>query len=216
MLLVKSKNLIFDLDGTLWDSISCVVAGWNKVLESMDRVDAQFTFDDLKPLVGKSRVDIFDSLFDSLSEEELKTLDAGANDGMFAEIKARGAIIYPKVHETIDKLLDSDYTLAIVSNCQVGYIDLFLDQTKLHDSFVDQECWAATMRPKSENILSVMRRNKMEDAIYIGDTRTDQIAASEAAVPFIYASYGFGEVDENAPIYKTINAFSEMIQITNH
>jgi len=211
---VKSKNLIFDLDGTLWNSIQCVVDGWNSVLRSMDRSDAQFTFEDLRPLVGKSRVDIFASLFDKLSEEELQKLDEGANEAMFQEIRTQGAEIYPKVHEVTAQLMNAGYTLAIVSNCQVGYIDLFLDQTKLHNSFIDQECWGATLRPKSDNILSLMARNEMTDAIYIGDTRTDQIAARDAGTPFIFASYGFGEVDKEDPVFKTIDSFSEVLSVS--
>jgi len=211
---MKTKNLIFDLDGTLWNSIQCVVDGWNTVLRSMDRSDAQFSFEDLRPLVGKSRIDIFASLFDNLSEEELQKLDEGANEAMFHEIRKQGALIYPMVHEVTEQLIKEGFTLAIVSNCQVGYIDLFLDQTKLHNSFIDQECWGATLRPKSENILSLMARNGMTDAIYIGDTRTDQIAARDAGTPFIYASYGFGEIDESDPILKTIKTFSEISLIT--
>jgi len=177
----------------------------------MNKPDAQFTYEDLKPLVGKSRPQIFEVLFNTLSEEELHKLDEAANEAMFAEIKAKGAQIYPKVYTTIEKLLGADCTLGIVSNCQAGYIHLFLDQTGLHNSFVDQECWGATLRPKSENILSLMKRNNMTDAIYIGDTHTDQIAAAEAGIPFIYANYGFGEVEKLGKEDKEIASFSEIL-----
>ena len=40
-----------------------------------------------------------------------------------------------------------------------------------------------------------MQRNQIERAVYVGDTRKDQEACELAQVPFIYASYGFGEVD---------------------
>lgn len=208
---MQSENLIFDLDGTLWNSIQCVVDGWNAVLREMNKPDTQFTYEDLKPLVGKSRPQIFKVLFGALTEEELHKLDTAANEAMFAEIKATGAQIYPKVDTTIEKLLGADYTLAIVSNCQAGYIDLFLDQTGLHNSFVDQECWGVTLQPKSENILSLMKRNSMTNAIYIGDTRTDQVAASEAGIPFIYASYGFGEVEKLGKEDKEIASFLEIL-----
>ena len=40
-----------------------------------------------------------------------------------------------------------------------------------------------------------MERNRLKNVVFIGDTQGDADAAREAGVPFIYAAYGFGEVD---------------------
>lgn len=197
--MLDSKNLIFDLDGTLWDALDCVVSGWNRVLEDMGRANAQFEREDLSPYVGKSRPDIFRALFPMLSDEEKAAFNKEATEAMLASIQHDGAKIYHGIKETIDSLHQRDYTLAIVSNCQIGYIDLFLEQTQTTDIFIDQECYGATLKPKSENITALMARNNMKDAIYIGDTRTDQAAAAEAGLPFIFCSYGFGELDYSLP-----------------
>jgi len=42
----------------------------------------------------------------------------------------------------------------------------------------------------------VVKRNNLLRPIYIGDTAGDAKASKEAGVPFIYARYGFGQVDE--------------------
>ena len=41
-----------------------------------------------------------------------------------------------------------------------------------------------------------MQRNNIKKAIYVGDTEGDREAAKKANIPFIYASYGFGEVSD--------------------
>lgn len=41
----------------------------------------------------------------------------------------------------------------------------------------------------------VILRNGIENAVYVGDTQSDCDAARQAGVPFIFASYGFGNVD---------------------
>ena len=38
-----------------------------------------------------------------------------------------------------------------------------------------------------------MEKEKITDAIYVGDTKKDQESAKEAKIPFIYAKYGFGK-----------------------
>ena len=40
-----------------------------------------------------------------------------------------------------------------------------------------------------------MERNGIKNAIYVGDTMSDKEAADYAKVPFVYASYGFGDVE---------------------
>ena len=55
--------------------------------------------------------------------------------------------------------------------------------------------YGRTQLVKGENIRLIMKRNQIQKAVYIGDTKKDQEACVLANVPFIYASYGFGEVD---------------------
>lgn len=37
------KSIIFDLDGTLWDSTSCVCAIWNRVLNKYEDISLMIT-----------------------------------------------------------------------------------------------------------------------------------------------------------------------------
>ena len=55
-----------------------------------------------------------------------------------------------------------------------------------------------------------MERNALSEAVYVGDTQGDANACKEAEIPMIYASYGFGEVEEAAA---SINSFDELLNI---
>ncbi|MBP9987920.1 MAG: HAD family hydrolase, partial [Ruminococcus sp.] len=96
----------------------------------------------------------------------------------------------------------------IVSNCQEGYIDNFLDYHKLRKYFVDYECAGTKDCSKGELIKLVLSRNNFKSSIYVGDTQGDRNAAKEAEIPFIFAAYGFGQVDSTD---FTINKFSDMV-----
>jgi len=84
--------------------------------------------------------------------------------------------------------------LLIVSNCQSGYIEAFFEYHGLGSYFEDFECAGTTGKSKGENIIDIIERNKIKLAYYVGDTQIDYEATRKAVIPFIYASYGFGDV----------------------
>ena len=81
-------------------------------------------------------------------------------------------ITYQQVIEVIRTLAER-YPLFIVSNCQSGYIELFLEKTGLGKFVTDMECFGNTKRPKGENIRSVADRNGLDFPVYVGDTLGD-------------------------------------------
>ena len=52
-----------------------------------------------------------------------------------------------------------------------------------------------------------MKRNVIEQAFYVGDTEGDEEASRFAGIPFIFASYGFGNVTHPD---KVIKSFKEL------
>ena len=108
--------------------------------------------------------------------------------------------------------LKKKYHLYIVSNCQSGYIEAFLDYYKFHDLIEDIECYGNNKKTKGENISLLYRRNELDDAVYVGDIEGDYISSKEAGVKFIHAAYGFGKIDEPVPEIKT---FAELINVAD-
>jgi phosphoglycolate phosphatase len=103
-------------------------------------------------------------------------------------------ICYPEVIDGI-KRFSAQVPVFIVSNCQSGYIELFLRKTGLALYVKDIECFGNTGKSKGENIADLAARNHLQTPVYVGDTQGDCDAARAAGVPFIFASYGFGAVD---------------------
>lgn len=116
-------------------------------------------------------------------------------------------VLYLHLEEVL-KELSRNFFLAIVSNCQDGYVQAFLDHYEFWKYFDDIEMAGRTGRSKGENISLVVKRNHIEKAVYVGDTSRDQEAAKLAGVPFIYAAYGFGDV--SSPDFM-INQISDLL-----
>ena len=192
---MKQYNIIFDLDGTLWDSSDTIVLAWNDILKkrNMKTIKA----DVLKSCFGKTFDEIREIVFGNQKNSDLLLQDCMNNEIEF--IKKYGGNLYNNTIPTLTKLKNNDNQLFIVSNCQSGYIESFLDFYDLRTIFKDYECEGNTKKDKSHNIRILMKRNNIQNknTIYIGDTMGDMISSKNNNLSFIYAKYGFGIVTDN-------------------
>lgn len=188
--------IIFDLDGTLWDSRNEVVPIWNLVFSRYPEIPVRITEEDMLRFMGRTIWDIAAELLPELSPEARNRIMRECNVEETRYLRKHGATLFPRLKETLDKLQTLGYPLYIVSNCQDGYIEAFLEAHHLADYFLDFECPGRTGLSKGQNIKLVMERNQLKKVVYIGDTLGDYSATQEANVPFIHASYGFGQVPE--------------------
>lgn len=202
-------SLIFDLDGTLWDSRETVAIAWNAVIEQNNLQREPLTIEDLKATMGLQMKEIMEKLFPQYSEAVRDKLirDCGEIEGQY--LSESGGMLYSELESVLGKLAQN-YRLYIVSNCQEGYIEAFLEFHQLGNYFLDFENPGRTGLSKGENIKLLMERNRLKNPVYIGDTAGDQKAAKEAGVPFVYAKYGFGEVD-NADY--VIGKFEDLLEL---
>ena len=189
------ESLIFDIDGTLWDSRALVAEGYNIQLrrEGLDHlcVDAET----LRPLFGKVMTEIADVLFpDFPLPERYELMDRcmkTENDYLFANECRIG---YPGVKETLAELAKR-HRIFIVSNSQRGYPELCIEKLGLGDYVLGHMCFGDTGTSKGKTIRTLMARHGIENAVYIGDTQGDLEACREAEVPFIFCAYGLGQAD---------------------
>ena len=186
------KSLIFDIDGTLWDSRALVAEGYNIQLnaEGYSRlcVDAEV----LRPLFGKTMTDIADVILAEIPLPERYALMERCMDTenkYLAENDCR--IGYEGVKQTLEEL-KKDYRLFIVSNAQCGYPELCMQKLDIAHLFEGHLCFGDTGTEKGQTILELMHRHQITDAVYIGDTQGDYEATLVAGIPFIWCAFGFG------------------------
>lgn len=184
--------LIFDLDGTLWDSSRQVADSWNIILKQYEPSLPPFTAKDIYSVMGLTMDKISDALLSGKNIADRRTLFRRCEEYEIEYITEHGGVLFPQVRETLRDLSQSGYAMSVVSNCQKGYIDSFFTSMKTGQYFCDMEEWGNTGLLKAENIRLVMERNHANKAVYIGDTAGDEEAAHGAGIPFIHAAYGFG------------------------
>lgn len=184
-------GILFDLDGTLWNSVSAILPAWQKV--AWEEAGVRLEYDDLASIMGMTPQEIGARFFPSLSpEEQLRLAMRGCREEC-AELSETGGILYPGVEEVLLRL-SAEYPLMIVSNCMDGYIQAFLKAHRLEAVFTDYEYPERSGLDKGGNIRLVTERNHLSHPVYVGDTQRDADASASAGVPFVFASYGFGKV----------------------
>lgn len=205
-----TDSIIFDLDGTLWDSTEEVAIVFNQILsEHYPEVTDEVTAERLQSLFGLPLDVIAVKLFLSVDEEHAIEVMQHCCDSECEYLAQHGAPLYEGLEETL-KELSAKYQLFIVSNCQEGYIQCFFQANPhLEKYFKDFEYPGRSGKLKADNIRMVVERNGLTSPMYVGDTLGDAKASKEAGVPFIFARYGFGEVED----YVTaIDSLSDLVK----
>ncbi|MCL2865659.1 MAG: HAD family hydrolase [Lachnospiraceae bacterium] len=186
-------GIIFDVDGTIWDATEVVAESWNAAIKKHTDLDIHVTKEILADLFGKTMEEICQILFPLLGEEEMFRIGNYCFEYENELLESKHGVLYTGMRETIETLA-KEYPLYIVSNCQCGYIEVMLKTQKLGHYFKDHLCYGETKQPKSYTIRKIMERNNLKDVIYIGDTMGDATACKEVGIPFVFTTYGFGQV----------------------
>lgn len=207
---MNAESLIFDIDGTLWDSRALVAEGYNIQLrrEGYDRLCV--TAEDFLPLFGKVMTQIADVIFAELPPQIRYPLMERCMDTENRYLQENPCEIgYPGIKETLEQL-SKDHRLFIVSNSQCGYPELCMEKLGLTSYICGHLCFGDTGTEKGETIRRLMQRHDITSAVYIGDTQGDLEAAVQAGIPFVFASYGFGNPESYEAKIETPNQLVQL------
>ncbi|MBO4563084.1 MAG: HAD family hydrolase [Clostridia bacterium] len=187
----KRIGVIFDLDGTLWDSSYEVGIAWTEAFVR-NGVPIELNAESMAVMMGRTVPEIGEVLLPDIEPVRRAKILNDCCEEETARLNRNGGMLYDGVSELIPELA-KEYPLFIVSNCEDGYIQSFMNYHGTAPFIKDIECIGRTGLHKGDNIKLIVERNGLERAVYIGDTERDMRAAHSAGLPFIRAAYGFGK-----------------------
>lgn len=202
-------SLLFDLDGTLWDTCEACARGWNKALARLKFSREPFTPSDMASIMGLPHATILEKFFpkESISVQEQLARECYVEE--LSEIRHQKPNLYPGVEESLQRL-SKQFALFLVSNCQEDYLNLFISVGGLGSLFEDSECHGRTKQDKAHNISLMVERAGLKNPVLIGDTEMDCEAAKGAGVGFLQVLYGFGKAVPGVP------GFHSFGELTRH
>ena len=163
-------SIIFDVDGTLWDSTDVVADAWNQIMEKETDMTPNLTGAVLKGLFGRLLPDIAAVIFHEYPKERQLELIEACCAKEHEALLATPAPVYPGLVDALS-ILSRHYPLYIVSNCQAGYIEVFLEATGLGHYF-----------QRAISVLAIPERQRQTTSVQ-SSNRTICSTRSMSAIP---------------------------------
>jgi len=192
---LKYEAIVFDLDGTLWNSNKTCTGAWNTVLQDLAN-NTRITVRDMDSVSGKPIEECINMLLPGIKQKH-GNINELLTESERNYIDRYGSVMYADVLENIIKLADL-FKIYIVSNCQEWYLQKFIQISKLSHVLSGWDCFGRSGREKSKMLMAIKKKNKIKSAVYVGDTMHDRESANQADMDFIQVTYGFGEPIEDA------------------
>lgn len=216
--------VMFDLDGTLVDSVPDLARAVDQMLVAVGRSPAgeeqvrRWVGDGASMLVKRAlsgRIDVSDDP----GSEELFPLAQELFMSAYAQANGRSSVIYPGVDALLERYRAEGVAMAVVTNKPGGFTHALLDHLRLSDYFPivvagDTLEWK---KPHPAPLLYACEQAGVSprDALMIGDSRVDVEAARAAGCPVVCVSYGYnrGESIHEAGADRVIDSFIELLAV---
>ena len=191
------RLVMFDLDGTLIDSVPDLVEAVDRMLVELGRAPAGV--EKVRDWVGNgARVLVRRALAGGLEHAAVGEAETEEALARFLDIYAdchNLTELYPGVHELLEALSTAAVELAVVTNKPERFVAPLLEQVGLGGYFrwIIGGDTLPQQKPDPAALLQVMHLAGVEaaQALFVGDSRNDVLAARAAAVPCVAVSYGY-------------------------
>ena len=192
---MKTDAVIFDIDGTLTNSTRAIIRSWNRYLENSGYPHRLLDEELAGSLMGKTMDDWAVAVLPGLPLEEARRMTEEMEEAENEEIRASGTDLYPYIRETFEHL-SKEYDLFILSNCGKGYIEAVMAYAGIEACVKGHLCYGDNLLDKPDNLRKMIKDYGLKHPVYVGDTARDKECCEIANVPFIFVSWGFGDVPD--------------------
>ncbi len=197
------RLVMFDLDGTLVDSVPDLAAAIDAMLADLSRQSAgeekvrQWVGNGAQVLVQRALANRIDVNFDALQGQTLVEQQAAHQLFLkhYRSISGRFSGLYPGVLQCLKKLQEADVTLAVITNKPVEFVPRLLSHLGI-DSYFSDYLGGDSLelkKPHPQPLIYLLDRFGLNanQALMVGDSRNDIEAARAAGVASLAVTYGY-------------------------
>jgi len=192
--ILDSGNVIFDLDGTLYDTDKVSIEALQTAFSKFDITD--ISDDEIRDQFGEVTDVIVRNLIPHRNEEFYEKLKEEIKYQEERLIPKKGEL-YDGIRDMLSSLSENGYALSICSNGREKYIELVLETTDIKKYFSHIR-GNKPGKSKADRLKDLLESLEGKESVMIGDRYHDIEAAKEAGIPSIGAAYGFGREEVKA------------------
>lgn len=205
------KNIFFDLDGTLVNTVGDITVATNAMRKHFGL--KPISEDVIANIVGKGYPTTVRKVL-ALDFDDKQYVESIADEGVkivsqtYKSLNSANSKVYPNVPETLEFLKSKNIKMAVVTNKHEDDAIQSLTHLGLVDYFeiIIGGDTTPSYKPYPEPLLFAMNKlnAKAEESLMIGDSMNDFLCAKEANVKTIMVSYGY----HNGVNLKALNSFA--------
>ena len=213
------KAVIFDLDGTLLDTLEDIAISCNFVLESFHK--SPLPKEDYNLLVGQGAKQLLKDVLPELSSlEQVKALELFEKH--YKNQLSKNTKIYEGISKVLSFLQVKGIKMAILSNKPNAFTKIcalkYLKKWNFDAVYGIRE--GIERKPHQAGVLEILKELQVKpcEAIFVGDTKVDMLTAQNSHMPSIGVLWGFrpkDELVENGATYIAQNP-KEIIKIVEY
>jgi phosphoglycolate phosphatase len=208
---LKKATIIFDFDGTLYDSYEGIMLAFNQSSIQLFNIENYLNKNDIGPKLK----DLYARAFDNLYFESYSKFEDLFRKNYDQEFYKRG-----KLYECVEELLaffdEQGYDMYIVSNKPQKILNITVEELKITKYFkliVGSNSSSNNDGNKIEKLNRIIEFYDINKDIcfVLGDTVEDLNMAKSNNCIFIHANYGYGQINESCISIDSIQDLKEII-----
>jgi len=193
------KAVIFDLDGTLLDTIDDIADSMNNVLRRHGFT--QHTKEKYKLFVGDGAAALVDrATGGSISDKQLLMQLENEYRAEYSVLKTNKTVPYYGMAELLSILTKRGVKIAVLSNKpHNASVEVIADYFPgVHFDAVIGQRAGRPVKPSPDGVMEILEILGVarEEVLYVGDTGTDMLTAAAAGLKAVGALWGFRDKDE--------------------
>ena len=210
-----ARTLVLDLDGTLVDTLPDLAAALNRLMTG--RGLSAFASAEVAVMIGDGVAVLVERAFAAraLPVDPAALADFLADYGAHVACASRA---FPGVAETLATLVGRDWRLAVCTNKPESAARRLLATLGLGDYFaaIGGGDSFPVRKPDPAHLLATIAAagGSPARALMVGDHRNDIAAAAGAAIPCVFAAWGYGAPEMAAGAAAVANRFRDLLALT--